>query len=352
MPDLEKRRSDFDVTNRVRISDPRAVFSAVAELLNTLYPGVKLGPLQDAFDTFTKLYAGTLPGYYGCDTWYHDAQHSLDCALAMMRLVDGHDRDLPETRRFGERRAVLGAIMALFHDAGYIRKRGDKAENGAEFTLNHVRRSGEFLADYLPGIGFEDEVDLAREIVHFTGYEVALEKIEVSDPKDRLLGYMLGTADILAQTADRCYLEKCRDFLYHEFEICGLAGTGTAGGPKPIYNSPEDLMLKSPDFNQKLREERLDGYFEHCHRYLDKHFGGVNLYMATIDRHMNLLDQLIRENRPLDLRRRPQAINASQLRETMGLPLVPVTRIRRHYTPSVPRNKAASVAAARHYVPT
>lgn len=347
-----KRRSDYDVTNRVRIADPRAVFTAVSDLLTSRYAGIRLPPLRDAFDTFTKLYAGTLPGYYGCDTWYHDAQHSLDCTLAMARLVDGHDRSQPKDKRLGERRAVLGVVIALFHDAGYIRKSGDKAENGAEFTLNHVRRSGEFLADYLPGIGFDAEVELTRQLVHFTGYEMALDKIEVTDPKDRLMGFMLGTADILAQTADRCYLEKCRDFLYHEFELCGLAGEGQEGGPKPIYASPEDLLIKSPEFNRKLWEERLDGYFGSCYSYMEKHFDGANLYTQAIDEHLRVLDKLIAEGRVLELRRSPHAVNAAELRMALGLPSLSTTRIRGHYTPSVPRQKATRVATTRHYVPT
>ena len=32
----------------------------------------------------------------------------------------------------------------------------------------------------------------------------------------------MATADLLAQMADRCYLEKCRDLLYPEFELAGL----------------------------------------------------------------------------------------------------------------------------------
>lgn len=348
----DRRRSDYDVTDRVRVADPRDVFTAVSDLLTSRYLGIRLAPLRDAFDTFTKLYAGTLPGYYGCDTWYHDAQHSLDCALAMARLVDGHDRSEPEEMRLLERRAVLGVVIALFHDAGYIRKTGDKAENGAEFTMNHVRRSADFLADYLPGIGFDEEVALCSQLVHYTGYEMALEDIEVTDPKDRILGFMLGTADILAQTADRCYLEKCRDFLYHEFEICGLAGKGTPGGPKPIYSSPEDLMRKSPEFNKKLWDERLDGYFKGCYRYMDQHFGGGNPYVETIQNHLSLLESLIAADRVLDLHRLPHAVNAAQLRETLGLPRASVTRIRRHYTPAVPRAQAPRLANSRHFVPT
>ncbi|MFX8895461.1 hypothetical protein ABTM96_20215, partial [Acinetobacter baumannii] len=77
---------------------------------------------------------------------------------------------------------------------------------------------------YLPRIGYEPEAAIAAHIVHYTGYEIALDRIEVSDPLDRTLGFIVGSADVLAQTSDRCYLEKCRDFLYREFEHCGMAG--------------------------------------------------------------------------------------------------------------------------------
>ena len=348
--DNSKRRSNYDVTNRVRISHPQDVYVAISDLMLGLYPGMRLAPLQDAFDTFTKLYAGTLPGYFGCDTWYHDAQHSLDCALAQARILDGYERTVPEKQRLGEHRSLLGVILALFHDAGYIRKSGDKAENGAEFTLTHVHRSGAFLADYLPGIGFDADVELTRQIVHFTGYEIALDKIDVKDEKDRMLGFMLGSADILAQTADRCYLEKCRDFLYHEFELAGLAGTEPTGGVKPIYHSALELMEKSPEFNKKLWEERLDGYFGKCYRYLEGHFGGENLYVSAIEQHMRRLVEMLREGRIMELRRQPQAINASALREILGLPQASLTRFHRRFSPPVRRQSRA--AAVRAFVPT
>lgn len=305
-----QRRNHYDVTNTVRISHPRDVETAVCRLLAQLYPDVDLAPLRQAFDTFGRLYAGTLPGYVGCDTWYHDAQHSLDCTLAMARLVDGHERSVPPPTQLGPRRAILGLIIALFHDAGYIRRDDDSASNGAEYTLTHVHRSGEFLADFLPTVGFAAEASLARRIVHFTGYEIALDKIRVAHTKDRLLGFMLGSADVLAQTADRCYLEKCRDFLYREFALCGLAGDGHTS----VYSSAEDLLAKTAEFNRQLWEERLDGYFGGIHRFLDAHFGGPNPYVATIREHMARIERLSRKGRYDELRRRPQAIAAERLR--------------------------------------
>ena len=165
----QRRRNHYDVTDTVRISHPQEVCAAVSQLLRDLYPDLPLAPVHQAFDTFTRLYAGTLPGYVGCDTWYHDAQHSLDCALAMARLFDGYERSVPAAERLGPRRAALGIIIALFHDAGYIRHTDDEARNGAEYTLIHVRRSGDFLADFLPTVGFGAEARMASRLVHFTG---------------------------------------------------------------------------------------------------------------------------------------------------------------------------------------
>lgn len=310
-----RRRNHYDVTNTVCICDPRTVCNAVCDLLGALYPDADLQPVRCAFETFGRLYTGTLPGYLGCDTWYHDAQHSLDCTLAMVRLLDGYERSVPARERLGARRAVLGVIVALFHDAGYIRRSDDKARNGAEYTLTHVRRSGDFLAHFLPTVGLAADAELARRIVHFTGYEIALDQIQVRHPKDRRLGFMLGTADVLAQTADRCYLEKCRDFLFREFALCGLAGDGHDA----VYRSPEDLLAKTVDFNRKLWQERLDAYFQSVHRYLDAHFGGRNPYVEQIHAHLVRIDCLVRENRLDALRLRPVAIGAQALRKILSV---------------------------------
>lgn len=283
----------FDVTDSVDLTDAGEVCRAVCGLLADRFDDAPLPVVRQAFDTFVQLYAGTLPGYVGCDTWYHDAQHSLDAALAFTRLVDGYERSEPDAS-LGAERAAVGVIIALFHDAGYIREAGDaEHQNGAEFTLNHVARSGEFLADYLPTVGLAHWADRARQIVHFTGYEIALDRIRVADPLDRKLGFFLGTVDLLAQMADTEYLEKCWHHLYHEFEICGLAGEAAPGRPQPAYTSPDDLMRKTPAFNQAIWDERLDGYFERSYRYFSAHFEGRNCYVDAVQQNMRRLDELL-----------------------------------------------------------
>ena len=314
------RRNHYDVTGRVFIADPRVVRDEVCKLLSTRFADVDLAPVERAFEVFARLYAGDLPGYLGCDTWYHDAQHSLDCTLVMARLIDGHESDVAEDERLGDRRAVLGVIAALFHDAGYIRKTTDKEQHGAEFTLYHVRRSGDFLAEFLPQVGFAEEAPMTEQLVHFTGYEVALDRIEVEHPLDRRLGFLLGTADILAQMSDRCYLEKCHDCLYPEFEICGLGGQPREDAPEPVYTSPEDLVRKSPDFIDQIWAERMDGYFEGVYRHAATHFGNGNRYIEAVEKRRKQLDDVLDSGEIAgSLRRQVDCINAGPLRIILGL---------------------------------
>jgi len=220
------RRSDFDVTNSVQVSSPRAVLAAVEALYQPTWLGLSMEPIEHAFEHFDRLFAGEVRGFHGVDTVYHDRQHTLDITLAAARLMVGYERQQQDPlKRLGAARAVVGLITALFHDVGYLRRSDDhESFNGAEFTGTHVARGARFLKEYLPELGFGEWVPVATEIIHFTGYEVPFEQIEkrLSDPLDVTVGHLIGTADMIAQMADRCYLEKCRDRLYAEFVLGGV----------------------------------------------------------------------------------------------------------------------------------
>src|ERR1700727_1442591 len=255
------RRNDYDVTNSVQVSSTAAVTAAVRELFVAAFPDKSFDRVAVAFDEFDKLFTGRMPGYHGVDTVYHDRQHSLDMTLAMARLLVGHERTAESRMRFGAERAVMALVTSLFHDAGYIREFGDRQHrNGAEFTLYHVTRSARFLARFLPSIGMENWVPVSTRIVHFTGYEIKLDQIQPPDARDRKLGHLLGTADLIAQMAYRCYFEKCRDRLYPEFVLDGVAATTNVDGSLRVrYSSGLDLLRQTPEFVRKLLVGCLDG---------------------------------------------------------------------------------------------
>ncbi|MGH8276657.1 MAG: hypothetical protein ACRETH_08170, partial [Steroidobacteraceae bacterium] len=255
------RRSDFDVTNSVQVSSPQAVFAAVAALYRPTWPDLSLDPLERAFEHFERLFAGDVPGYHGVDTVYHDRQHTLDITLALARLIVGYERQQPDDQRLGGARAVVGLITGLFHDVGYLRRTDEReSRNGAEFTRIHVSRGARFLEEYLPVLGYGAWVPVASEIIHFTGYEVPFAQIEarVPDPRDIRVGHLLGTADMIAQMAYRCYLEKCRDRLYAEFVLGGVALPFSGGNRQVKYASGLDLLRQTPEFVEEVRSKRLD----------------------------------------------------------------------------------------------
>ena len=297
------RRSEFDVTNRINTTDPVCVKLEVVRIFKSLYPIDRAPSIETAFDDMVRLYRGHYPGYAHCDTEYHDMQHVLDVTLAMARLLDGYQRSSAGPA-LGERLFQLGVICALFHDMGYIRRLNDtKHVNGAEYTPIHVSRGAKFLQDYLPKIGMAEYAEVAGAVVHHTGYEIPVAQIEVPDPVYRLLGSLLGSADIIAQMADRCYLEKCRDRLYPEFVLGGITRRRTEAGEEVVFSSPEDLIRKTPGFF-KNASRRLDVDLGRAYTYAQTHFGGPNLYMDAVQQNIRFIEKHVQEPE-IVLRRQP-----------------------------------------------
>jgi hypothetical protein len=292
---MQDRLNQNDVTNRINVEDPRGVRDVVLALFAARFPGADFTPLAQAFDDFSALFEGRYPGYLACDTLYHDIRHTLDMTLAMARLIDGHERASARADRLGARRAMLGVLVALLHDSGYLKRSSEShVENGAEFTKVHVSRSADFISTYLPKIGFEAETPLAARLVHFTGYEMEVEDIRVEEAKDRLLGCMVGTADLIGQMSDRMYLEKCREFLYREFVIGKVARENLPDGKEVVrFASPEDLILKTPGFYEYVARARIDDKLGGVDRYVASHFDGPDLYQTEIERNMDFLRRAI-----------------------------------------------------------
>ncbi|MGB5396771.1 MAG: hypothetical protein WBN96_06445 [Gammaproteobacteria bacterium] len=280
---MRERRSNFDVTNQVDLSGAAPVCDAVVDIIRSMYPKADLGSLKQAFEDVHRLFNGEYPTYLPCDTLYHDQQHTLDMTLAICRLINGHDRTVAEEDRIGVERTTLGIITALFHDSGYIRHEQDHHHfNGAEYTLVHVSRSADFLKRYMHKIGLGEQAQNAAQMVHYTGYEVSPSLIRLPDAKTHLVGHMLGTADLIAQMSDRCYLEKCRDRLYPEFVLGGLAvQVDDKGKETVIYGSGEDLLRKTPAFYSHEVENRLNKLFGEVYNYEIAHFDGKRRHYIT-----------------------------------------------------------------------
>ncbi len=279
------RRSDFDITDRIRTTDAIEVSDHVLDLFRALYPKGNARPMERAFEDLSKMYHGKHPDYHPCDTEYHDIQHVLDVTLAMARLLDGYQRDPREQAPLSPELFSVGVVTALFHDVGYLRRRNDRKHRyGAEYTLTHVSRGAKFLLGYMPKIGLKKYARDASVIIHFTGYERDPEGIRMDDPVMRRVGEILGTADIIAQMSDRCYLEKCHDRLYPEFVLGGIARRKQPDGSVVVvYKSGKDLLSKTPAFYVNAMK-RLEYKLHSAYEYAAVHFGGRNLYIDEMDK--------------------------------------------------------------------
>jgi len=303
---MGQRGNEYDVTHHVKVTDVQSVSREVCRLYSLLYPKVSTTELQRAFTDVGQLFHGDYPGYLPCDTPYHDLQHTLDVTLAMARLISGYenaDSTIEHIDAFG---ALLGIVSALLHDTGYIRRCMDHHHtNGAEFTRIHVSRSGLFMAEYLPTLGLDKAVRTCARLIHFTGYEIMVPEIPLKDPKLRLLGKMLGTADLIAQMSDRCYLEKCRDRLYTEFQTAGMLPRNMPGGG---YISPEEFIFRTPMFFEHAIHERLDGVLKGAHNHACQHFfPEQNYYMEALEKNRDYLMRVVEHRDVSMLRRQPPA---------------------------------------------
>ena len=304
---MKERSSQYDVSNTIKVTDSQAVCDAVCDIFHSCYLATDDSRIRQAFEDFDNLFEGHFSGFNACDTYYHDKQHTLDMTLAVARLIDGHERQSDRVHTFGATLTTLAIITALFHDSGYIRKTDDqKFYNGAQYTPIHVSRSASFLSNYLHMIGMSEFADISANMVHYTGYEVSPKDIKLPDEKLHLLGYMLGTADLIAQMSDRCYLEKCKERLFPEFELGGMTTTRDKKGNTIIlFESADDLLAKTPVFYNSEVKNRLNTLFQQVYKYAEAHFGDNNLYLKYLDKNIHHIESLIASNSLDSLSRLP-----------------------------------------------
>ena len=289
-----ERAGHMDVSNTVDVTAPRIVGQAVRDILEGCYATYDFSPLDTLVEDFDRLYTGQYPGFRACDLKYHDAQHVLDVTLAMARLLDGHERSHPDNP-LGPELCLAGIAAALFHDSGYIRRtRDSRNSSGAAYTRVHVDRSARFLADYLPQVDLQHLVGLCSAIVYYTAYDLSGIPSGTEQPEEHRLGTLLGTADLIAQLADVDYLRKCREHLYEEFEVGGIAGKGASGEHSgKVYESADHLLEATPGFIREVIRDRLGERFECVYRYAGVHFGGPNLYMEAIQLNCDKLEAML-----------------------------------------------------------
>lgn len=195
----------------------RKTIEQIADICADLYGSVNQDLVPLFFDV-ADLYAGKWPSHEACEVKYHNFTHAIDVALALARMVAGWNRQHPD-REIAAKLFLPAIAAALFHDAGYIKDKGDLDGHGGKFTLVHVKRSMELAAGYLRTQGWDDwAVDFVAKTISVTDYSRKIDPEELFDEiAERTLACMVATADLVSQMSDIDYLHRLKD-LFAEFE--------------------------------------------------------------------------------------------------------------------------------------
>ena len=232
---------------------PEGIFLEVRRTLPGILRDADAKRLSRVFSDVRRLFAGEYPGFRGCNTRYHDLEHTTDVFLAMARLLRGARE---EGILLDRRTVLIGLVAALLHDSGYIQREGDRAGTGAKYTASHIRRSVAFAREYLGARGYSAaEIAACCNALLCTGLHTRIGRIRFGTEGGALIGKMLGAADLLGQMASRRYPEKL-PHLHREF----------LEGKIPVPRSEHRFLADTPRFHRSVLD-RLSGELDGVHRY-------------------------------------------------------------------------------------
>jgi hypothetical protein len=276
--------NDKQLYDLINTESAKEVLDEVQIILSMISPDFQQDAVTEAFNAVVGLYEGKHQGFKACNTEYHDLRHTIETFLAMARLLHGAQLN---GEGFTQPHVALGLIAALFHDAGYIQEDHDAEGTGAKYTVHHEQRSAHLLERFGPEFGLAaEEIAAGRIMILSTDISMDHSRLTFPSTQIQLLCQMLMASDLMAQMADRSYLEKLL-FLYHEFKEADVGG----------YESELDLLKRTLAFYEFVAE-RLGPILGKVDKFMTSHFLvrwdiSSNLYQEAIERQRKYLQQIL-----------------------------------------------------------
>ena len=274
----------------VDTKDASAVLREVEAIYSSMFPNGTMNFASKAFGWTLDSFGGKYDNYQAIDARYHDLEHTMQGTLCFARLLQGYQRVGGEPE-LTEGMVQLGLLAILLHDTGYLKSRGDDDGTGAKYTLIHVNRSCDFAAKLLTEKGYSrTQIQAVQNMIRCTGVNVDLTKIPFGSEEERVLGYALGTADLLGQMAAEDYIDKL-GILFTEFEESARYNQGkfTNAG---AFASVDDLRSKTPVFWEKYVLPKINGDFRGLYRYLGRPAAhSDNFYVQRIQQNLERLQR-------------------------------------------------------------
>ena len=256
-------------------------------LLQEIDPHIHTELVEKTHQDIESFFSGSHPDFKPCTTKYHDLKHTCSVALATVRLFHGlhcEHHTLP-------REIILqGVLSAYFHDTGLLLKKTDPAPSGACYTKIHEQRSISLMNDYFAHRNMEKKfMDSCTLMITSTDLTISPLTLSFASEDHLLAGCIVATADILAQMADRYYLERL-PWLFEEMQ---------AGGIK-TFSSEMDLIQHTTSFYNQIIKHRLATDLKDVQQAMRPHFKArwnldENLYLNNINNNIKYLNQILAE---------------------------------------------------------
>jgi len=269
----------------IDLTNPQSILNELKYIVSLMVNDFDHAMLEQIYADIKMLFEGDFPGYRASNTKYHDLEHTSSVVLASGRLIHGA---FAEGHSFSAKTILLGLVGAIFHDIGFIQSDADVNGSGAKYTIGHEERSIQFMKEYLSQKSFsEQDLDDCTHIIMCTTLSLEIKDIPFRSNDIAMLGKIVGSADLLAQMADREYLEKLF-MLFKEFEEAGMPG----------YGSELELLQKTQDFYKYVALQRLSQEFENVSAFMRSHFKNRwdhdrDLYQESVISNINYLKTVV-----------------------------------------------------------
>lgn len=260
------------------LEEMQQIFSAIVPAGGTDF-------LEKVHVDLTRIFSGNFQGFRKSHVKYHDLRHTRNVAFATIRLFHGlHCESIvlpPDVIK-------LGVLCAYFHDTGMLLTVRDSELSGAAYLKCHEERSITFARQYIRDHGFPTAyMENCAAIINCTNLTVEPRDITFKSAEMEIAGHVLGTADVLAQMADRYYLE-CLPLLYMEQRDAGIQQ----------HPSSLALMRQTTKFYHEVIEKRLHQAFKDRCEAMRTHFRewwqlDKDLYMEFINRNIKYLEDVV-----------------------------------------------------------
>ncbi len=260
------------------------VLPEILSLCATTWPTIDLSAFKESYQHVTDFFRGENPNFTKNFLPYHNLRHTRIVTLATARLFHGLHHGGTQIRAVAVEK---GLLCALFHDTGMLELRMEQhpfIDN--KKSVSHEKRSAQLMRTYIGVIGLPIYYSLeCEDVINHTNLALDPKSIECSN-ESKLIGQVVGSADVIAQMADRYYLE-CLSSLFYEMQK----------EDNTQFSTLHEMMANTTAFYELIKD-RLQNQLGGVYHSLTHHFEKTlqidrNVYMDQIDANIDYLNKII-----------------------------------------------------------